>query len=66
MLNVRKGGIEMRQKKLFTAGLLSGAALFLNGCSWMGGSAMAGAIGHMVFGAAAALAGMFVYGKLKK
>ena len=56
----------MKQKKLFTAGLLSGTAVFLNGCSWMGGGAMAGAIGHMVFGAVVALAGVFVYGKLKK
>lgn len=56
----------MENKKLMLTGTIAGSALMLNGCSWMGGGAMAGAIGHMVFGAVVALAGVFIYGRWKK
>lgn len=56
----------MSEKKAAVGSLAVCSMVLLNGCAWMGGGAMGAAIGHMVFGAILALAGVFGVSKLKK
>lgn len=56
----------MSEKKAAVGSLAVCSMVLLNGCAWIGGGAMGAAIGHMVFGAILALAGVFGVRKLKK
>ena len=57
---------EMNEKKVAVGSLAVCSMMLLNACAWMGGGSMGAAIGHMVFGAILALAGVFGVSKLKK
>lgn len=55
-----------KQNQLAVGSLAVCSMLLLNGCAGMGGGPVGAAIGHMIFGAAVALAAVFGYQKLKK
>ena len=56
----------MNEKRVAVGSLAICSMVLLNGCAWMGGGTMGAAIGHMLFGAVIALAGVFGVNKLKK